>query len=89
VRKPQPIRAEEWLAELLRIQSSSNAEGFARTDVERILNLHENAAGVRLRQWCKSGIVEFAGRRLSSTIDGRPRYYPVYRITRKLHKAKP
>ena len=80
--KPKPIRVDEWLAELSRLQPKG-ADGFTRRDVERVLGLGEHASGVRLRAWVAQGHIEFAGTRPSATIDGRPCKLPVSRLTER------
>lgn len=87
-RKPDPIGVEEWASELRRLSQGPGAAGFSRRDVEAAFRLEEQAAGKRLRLWFRLRLIEHAGFGKGTTIDGRPRSFPVYRVVKATSRGR-
>lgn len=77
---PEPIRLDEWLAELSKDRAAvvEGPEGFTVQEVAEKLGIGHRAAGYRVRDWALAGLVEFVGRRRETSLTGNPVLVPVY-----------
>ena len=78
----EPIRMDEVLAELTRLQAEGGPDvpGFTRNDFMAALGIGESAAQKKLREMHTKGLIEFAGRRTTLRMDGIRCQVPVYRV---------
>jgi predicted ArsR family transcriptional regulator len=79
------IRSDEVLAELRRLEQikPSGPDGFSTQEMARTLACSEKLTLRKLSQWIAEGVVEFAGLRAGTRVDGRPKKTPVYRLVKK------
>ena len=79
---PDPIRIDEVLAELSRLERvvPEGPAGFTSRELASALGMHNNAAITRLTELVRSGRVEFVGQRSEMNIAGRRCRIPVYRM---------
>jgi predicted transcriptional regulator len=79
-------RVDEWLAELERFSVpnvDNGPEGFTGDEIADYLEVGHRAAIYRIREWCRHGLVEYAGRRRVVNNVGSISCIPVYRRTNK------
>ena len=75
----EPIRVDEWLAELARL-SSRNDLGMTLYELAEAAGVSDRTMGKRLREAHKKGWVT-VGRRQVVRLDGKPMPVPVYTVT--------
>jgi hypothetical protein len=77
-----PIRMDEVLAELSRLEHSSEngPPGFTCRELSVAIGLRLDAAQSRLTEWVRSGRLLFVGHRSELNIAGRRCRIPVYRM---------
>lgn len=73
----EPIRLDEWLAELSRVQLHATA-GFTTLDVSKAYGIDRRSATQRVRMWIDKGLVKHVGFRDGVSIDGKRNRQPVY-----------
>lgn len=74
----EPIRVDEWLAELARL-GARNDEGLTTNEIAEALGCHDRQARRYIRKAMAQGWVR-RGQRTVEGIDGRQMPVPVYRI---------
>jgi DNA-binding Lrp family transcriptional regulator len=81
----EQIHLDEVLAELGRLErtATDGPAGFTSREVARALSCSNSRAQGRLREWFDRGLIEHAGRRNSTRMDGAATYTPVYRLVAK------
>lgn len=78
----EPIRVEEWLAELEKL-SAAQADGFTTNEFLEASGKSRRWALDSIGRGIKAGVLEYAGKRTVSRIDGSPTKVPVYRVVHK------
>ena len=75
----EPIRVDEWLAELARLTAKSD-DGLTSEELSEAWGLSDRTTMKRLRLAHKKGWVK-VGRRTIARMDGKPMPVPVYTVT--------
>jgi hypothetical protein len=76
-------RVDEWMSELekLSIPAADNGpEGFTGDELSAHMGVGHRAAMYRIKEWCRGGLVEYAGRRRVVNNVGNISCIPVYRL---------
>ena len=73
-----PIRVDEWLAEVNRL-TRNNADGFSVRDVAEATGHTHEWARNRIKEAMSAGLVVYSGRRSGIRMDGASSKIPVYR----------
>jgi hypothetical protein len=82
------VRVDEWLAELERLEKEqretpNGPEGFTGEELAVRMGCCHRAVMYRVKEWCRSGLVEYAGRRRTVNITGGISCIPVYRLKKE------
>jgi len=73
------ITADEWLAELDRINALTTPDGFTTAELSDELGVSTKLAREKLRQGIGAGVIECVGRVPRNRIDGQRSLVPAYR----------
>jgi hypothetical protein len=79
-------RVDEWLADLERFSkptADNGPEGFTGDELSVHMGVGHRAALYKIKEWCRIGLVEYAGRRMVVNNVGSISCIPVYRRTNK------
>lgn len=76
------IRVDEWQAALAALTAKS-ADGFTAVEMAEQAKRGTPWAQTKLREAIRKGLIECAGTKESTRIDGLPCRTPVYRVVKK------
>jgi hypothetical protein len=79
-------RVDEWLAELERLSApkdNNGPDGFTGEELADGMGVGHRAAMYRVKEWCRDGLIEYAGRRKVVNNVGSISCIPVYRMKEK------
>jgi hypothetical protein len=79
-------RVDEWLAELEKLsgpKDGNGPEGFTGDELADGMGVGHRAAMYRVKEWCREGLIEYAGRRRVVNVVGSVSCIPVYRMKEK------
>ena len=84
----EPIRASDVFAELERLEAaqhevSNGPAGFTGDELAIHLGVGHRAAMYKVKDWCRDGLIEYAGRRRVVNVIGSISCIPVYRMKEK------
>jgi Mn-dependent DtxR family transcriptional regulator len=87
--KPAEITKDEWLAELERLGlGSADVDGFTAAELAERIGVCVKTAREKVGRGIAAGLIEFAGYRQATRIDGKPTPIPVYRRKRNKRNAR-